>query len=91
MGIRELEHLLLSPGDVESSIVSRAENARDEGGYRRFVVFNTRRGNEVADAARFCEEAKQAKPRSEHLEEEVKRLQDAMTQMKKETSMLHRP
>ena len=34
-------------------IVSLAENARDGGGYSRFVVLDARRGNEVADSARL--------------------------------------
>ena len=35
------------------SIVSLAENARDGGGYSRFVVLDARGGNEVADSARL--------------------------------------
>ena len=78
----------LGPGDGEISIVSLTENARGEGGYSRVVVLDTRRDKEVADAARFCEEARKAKPRLEHLEEKVNRLQDTITQMEKERSGL---
>ena len=42
--------------DEDHSATSLAENARDEGGYSRFVLLDTRRGKEVADAACFCEE-----------------------------------
>ena len=72
-GTCELEYFLLGPGDEEIRIVSLAVNARDEGGCSRCVVFDTRRGKEVADAAHLCEEARTEKPRSEDLEEEVKR------------------
>ena len=38
VGICELEHFLLSPGDEALSILSFAENACDEWAYNRFVV-----------------------------------------------------
>ena len=60
MGISELECFLLGPGDEEISVVSLAENARDVGGYSRFVVPDTRRHNEVAHAVRVCEESSMA-------------------------------
>ena len=77
--ISKLEYFLLDPGDEDISVTSLAENARDEGGYSRFVLLDTRRGKEVADPPRFCEEAKKAKPRSEDLEEEGNKRQDAIT------------
>ena len=77
MGIDELEDSLHSPEGEKISNVSFAENARDEGGYSSFVVLDTRRGSEVAEASRFCEETLKAKPQRQHLEEEVNKLQDA--------------
>ena len=44
VGISELEYFLI--GLV--GVVSLAENARDGGGFSRFVVLDTRRRNEVA-------------------------------------------
>ena len=45
VGTSKLEYFLLGPGAEEISIVSFAENARDEGGYSKFVVLDTRRGH----------------------------------------------
>ena len=73
--------LLLSPRDEEISVTSLAENDR------RFVLLDTRRCKEVADAALFFE-ATQKKPRSEDLEEEVNRRQGAIMQKEKERSGL---
>ena len=42
--VGELEHFLLGPEDADISITSFAENARDEGGYGRFVLLDTLRG-----------------------------------------------
>ena len=44
VGITELEHFLLSPGDDAISIFSFAENACDEGGRNKFAVLETKRG-----------------------------------------------
>ena len=62
--VSELEHFLLLPDDADISIRSLAENARDEGGYSKFVLLNIPRGKEgggrgleVADAARLAEAA----------------------------------
>ena len=47
-----------------SASLSFAENARDEGGYCKFLLLDTPRGKrtgrdvEVADAARFCRSSK---------------------------------
>ena len=55
MEINELEHFLFCE-DAHISIRSLAEDARDEGGESRFVLFDTPRGKgggrgaEVADA-----------------------------------------
>ena len=58
VGIDELEYDLFSLEGGQVGIVSAAENARDEEGYSWFVVFDTRRGTEVADATRFAELAR---------------------------------
>ena len=52
---------------------SLAENALEKGGFSKFVLLDTLRGNEVADAARFCEEARKMK----------RGRQDAVMQMEK--------
>ena len=57
MGFSELEYVLLSPGEEATSIRSYAENAREEWGYSRFAVIETRRGSHVADASHLGEEA----------------------------------
>ena len=74
-------YLLLSPRDEEISVTSLAENDRS------FVLLDTRRCKEVADAALFFE-ATQKKPRSEDIEEEVNRRQGAIMQKEKERSGL---
>ena len=79
MGIRELEFFLLGPGDEDISITSFADNARDEGGYSRFVLLDTRRGKEVAHAARFAEQAKKERSQRGRLEEEVHRIAEPRT------------
>ena len=63
MEVSEVDFFLLGP--------SLAKNARDEGGYSRFVLLDTRQGAEVADAARFAEAARNVKPTSKDLEEQV--------------------
>ena len=42
--VSELEHFLLGPEDADVSIRSLAENARDEGGYSKFVLLSIPRG-----------------------------------------------
>ena len=79
VGIGELEFFLLGPGDEDISITSFADNARDEGGYSRFVLFDTRRGKEVVDAARFAEQAKKKRSQRGRLEEEVHRIAEPRT------------
>ena len=53
-----------------------------------FVLLDTRRGAEEADATRFADEARNEKPTSKDLDEGVNRRQDAITQMEKERSGL---
>ena len=79
VGIRELEFFFLGPGDEDISTTSVADNARDEGGYSRFVLFDTRRGQEVADAARFAEQAKKERTQRGRLEEELHRIAEPRT------------
>ena len=50
VGISELEYFFLGPGDEDISATSLAENASHEEGYIRFVLLDTRRGKDVADA-----------------------------------------
>ena len=83
----ELEYYLLDPGENISG-TSFAENSLDEGGYRRFVLLDTHRGKDVADAARFFEAAKKVKPRSKDREEEVNWRQDAIMQLKRKDGLL---
>ena len=52
----EEDALLRSDGNI--CIATLAELALDEGGYHRFVVNDKFWGNEVADAARFAEQAR---------------------------------
>ena len=68
---------MLDPG-VDISVTSLAENARDGGGYSRFVLLDTRLDKDVADAAPFFEPRK-VKTGSKDLEE---------MQMEKERSAL---
>ena len=55
VGITELEHFLIIPGDEAISIFSFAEDACDEDGRKKFAVVETMRGVEVAQTGRFFE------------------------------------
>ena len=62
----ELEHFLLGPENA-FSFAKKKKNARDEGGYCKFVLLGTPRGKgtgrgvEVADAARFAKAAREVR------------------------------
>ena len=47
--------------------------SRDEGGYNRFVLGDTRRGTEEVNAALFGEAVRKEKHRSKDLEEDANR------------------
>ena len=66
VGMEGREDSFSSSEDAKISIVSIAQ---DEGGYSRLVVIDTRRATEVADAARFAEQArKERSPRGRRKE-----------------------
>ena len=65
----------LSPEDGKIRKASITELARDGGGYNRFVVIDTRRATEVADAARFAEQAKKERSQRRSFEEEMGRTE----------------
>ena len=72
----EVEDSLLSHEDGMISIVSIAELSRDDGGYSSFVVIDTRRSAEVADAARFAEQTKKERSQRGRFEDEMNRTTD---------------
>ena len=74
MGIGELAYLLLGHGEEGTIIMSFAENARNEWGHSRFAVIEASQGTEVADAARFVEEAWKNRVRCNELQKTVESL-----------------
>ena len=75
----ELEHVLLSPGNAEISILSFAEKACDVGERKKFAVLWTKRGLEVPETGRVFKALQENHVRNE----KRSRLLDTMERRQK--------
>ena len=82
VGIDELEHFLLSPGDDTINILSFAENACGEGGRKKFGVVETKGGTAVAEVRRFFEALQANQDRNfREMQEAVEYMQDRRSRL----------